>query len=417
MFSLSFPRLCLAVFFLLLSVLPARAETDDFASWLADVRREALQKGISPATLDSAFADLQPIDKVIELDRKQPEFTQTFWRYLDLRVTDTRISRGKLLLAEHEDLLAAVSKEYGVPARFLVAFWGLETNFGDNTGGFPVIGALATLAHDPRRSHFFRKELLAALTILDQGHIGLGAMRGSWAGAMGQPQFMPSTFARYAVDEDGDGRKDIWRSLPDVFASAANFLARLGWKSRESWGMEVRLPAGFNLDLVGLETKKKTAEWEALGVKTMAEESLETGDALWSLILPAGYRGPCFLVGDNFSVILNWNRSNLYAVAVGHLADRLIGGGPLQSPRPELEEPLSIVQFRQLQSLLQMEGFDPGVADGIIGSGASKAIKAYQRSTNQPADGYPTTELLQQLIQAGSKAAQEEGKKTAPSSN
>jgi len=417
MFSFSFSRFFLAVFFLLLSALPTRAETDDFSSWLAEVRFEALQKGISSATLDTAFADLQPIDRVIELDRKQPEFTQTFWHYLDLRVTDTRISRGRLLLAEHADLLAKVSKEYGVPARFLVAFWGLETNFGDNTGGFPVIGSLATLAHDPRRSQFFRKELFAALTILDQGHVGLGAMQGSWAGAMGQPQFMPSTFVRYAVDEDGDGRKDIWRSLPDVFASAANFLARLGWKTSESWGREVRLTAGFNLELVGLQTKKSVSEWETLGVKTVKGQSLGSGGSLWSLILPAGYTGPCFLVGDNYRVILNWNRSNLYAVAVGHLADRLIGGESLQSPRPELEEPLSIAQVRQLQSLLQKEGFDPGAVDGIIGSGTSNAIKAYQRSINQPADGYPTTELLQQLVQAGSKAAQEQWQVPTPSSN
>jgi len=180
--------------------------------------------GISTATLNEAFKDLQPIERVVELDHKQPEFTQTFWHYLDHRVTQSRIERGRRLLALHHDLLAKVEKEYGVQAPFLVSFWGLETNFGDNLGGFPVVGALATLAHDQRRSNFFKNELFAALTILDRKHVTLPDMQGSWAGAMGQPQFMPSTFLRYAVDEDGDGRADIWHSLPDVFASAANFL-------------------------------------------------------------------------------------------------------------------------------------------------------------------------------------------------
>ena len=201
----------------------------DFSEWLEGLRQEARAKGISEAILHEALDDLHPIPRVIELDRRQPEFTQSFWRYLDARVTEGRIERGRMLLELHAELLDSIEKQYGVQPRFLVAFWGLETNFGDYLGSFPVIGSLATLAHDPRRSDFFRSELLAALSILDDGHITAKEMFGSWAGAMGQPQFMPSTFVRFAVDADDDGRRDIWHSLPDVFASAANFLSESGW--------------------------------------------------------------------------------------------------------------------------------------------------------------------------------------------
>jgi len=381
----------------MLFVSPCQAENEDFASWLAGVRKEALQRGIAAKILDDAFEDLEPLPRVIELDRKQPEFTQTFWHYLDLRVTDIRVVRGRWLLYAHGDLLSSIEKKYGVPGRFLVSFWGLETNFGDNQGGFPVIGALATLAHDQRRSEYFRKELFEALSILDQGHIGLRSMQGSWAGAMGQPQFMPSTFVRFAVDEDGDGRSDIWQSLPDVFGSAANFLAKSGWRPSEGWGVEVALPAGFDLELSGMQIRKTVRQWRQLGVRQLdATHPAEEGISA-SLILPAGFRGPAFLVFANYRVILNWNRSHLYAIAVGHLADRLRGGGPLLSDRPGQEVPLSFSQVRQIQALLQEQGFQPGPVDGVIGSGTSSAIKAYQRSIHQPPDGYPTVELLQQL--------------------
>ncbi len=382
--------------FLTILLSPATAQ-DDFSTWLAGVRLEARQRGISAATLDEAFSDLQPIERVLELDHKQPEFTQTFWRYLDLRVTDSRIARGRRLLAQKHDLLAKIEKQYGVQAPYLVSFWGLETNFGDTLGGFPVIGALATLAHDQRRSNFFKGELFAALTILDQKHVALPEMQGSWAGAMGQPQFMPSTFLRFAVDEDGDGKADIWHNLPDVFASAANFLAKSGWKAAQDWGVEVALPADFNLELTGLQTRKTVRQWRQLGVRQLDAAHPAAEDMQASVVLPAGIHGPAFLVFANYRVILNWNRSDLYAVAVGHLADRLQGGAPLLSARPQLEEPLSFSQVREMQALLQEKGFQPGPADGVIGSGTRKAIKAYQRSTDQPPDGYPTMELFQQL--------------------
>ena len=243
----------------------ARAQDDttitvdraDFDRWLADFRKDARAEGISEATLDIAFKNTTPVVKVLEYDRSQPEFTRSFWNYLDRAISQDRIERGQRLLKKHAGLLAEIHRDYGVQPRFLVSFWGLETNFGDYTGGFPVIDALATLAYDPRRSDFFRKQLIHALQILDGGHISLSRMKGSWAGAMGQAQFMPATFARYAIDRDGDGKKDIWGSLPDMFASAANYLSQVGWNDSETWGREVRLPKGFNFELAGLSTKKR----------------------------------------------------------------------------------------------------------------------------------------------------------------
>jgi membrane-bound lytic murein transglycosylase B len=340
---------------------------------------------------------LQPIPRVIELDRRQPEFTQTFWRYLDARVTEGRIKRGRQLLAEHKDLLDRIERRYRVQPRFLVAFWALETNFGDYLGSFPVIGSLATLAHDPRRSDFFRSQLLAALTILDEGHITVDSMFGSWAGAMGQPQFMPSTFVRFAVDEDGDNRRDIWHSLPDVFGSAANFLSKSGWQGDKTWGREVRLPEDFDLDLAGLHIEKTLTAWQILGIHKINGDALPRVNIKASVVLPAGHGGPAFLVYKNYRTIMVWNRSDLYAIAVGHLADRLVGRNPLQTARPLAEYPLSRSQIEKLQELLVARGYDPGSVDGVLGSKTRQAIKEFQRTAKLPADGYPTPELLEVL--------------------
>jgi membrane-bound lytic murein transglycosylase B len=371
--------------------------SEDFSSWLEGVRQEARAKGISEVTLHEAFDGLQPIPRVIELDRRQPEFTQTFWRYLDARVTEGRVERGRMLLELHAELLAGIEKQYGVQPRFLVAFWGLETNFGDYLGSFSVIGSLATLAHDPRRSEFFRSELLAALSIIDGRHISASEMFGSWAGAMGQPQFMPSTFVRFAVDADGDRKRDIWHSLPDVFASAANFLAESGWQGDKTWGREVRLPPGFNLELIGLEVKKTLAAWQILGVRKGNGNNLPRVHMKGSLILPAGHTGPAFLVYNNYRTTLQWNRSDLYAIAVGHLADRLAGKGPLVATRPASEQRLSRTQVEKIQELLRAQDFDPGPVDGVIGSQTRQAIKEFQRTAKLPADGHPTPELLEIL--------------------
>ena len=369
----------------------------DFSEWLEGLRQEARAKGISEAILHEALDDLHPIPRVIELDRRQPEFTQSFWRYLDARVTAGRIERGRMLLELHAELLGSIEKQYGVQPRFLVAFWGLETNFGDYLGSFPVIGSLATLAHDPRRSDFFRSELLAALSILDDGHITAKEMFGSWAGAMGQPQFMPSTFIRFAVDADGDGRRDIWHSLPDIFASAANFLSESGWQGDKTWGREVRLPPGFNLELTGLAIEKNLAAWQILGVRKINGNDLPRVNMKASLILPAGHAGPAFLVYNNYRTTLQWNRSDLYAIAVGHLADRIAGKNPLTTVRPASEQRLSRNQVEKMQELLNAQGFDPGPIDGVIGSQTREAIKEFQRTAKLPADGHPTPELLEVL--------------------
>lgn len=375
----------------------ASAQSNDFATWLEGVRSEALAKGLKGATLDSALNDLQPIERVLELDRRQPEFTRTFWGYLDSFVTEDRITRGRALLQQHAGLLRDVADKYGVQPRFLVAFWGMETNFGDYTGGFPVIGAVATLAHDARRSEFFRAELFHALTILDQGHIAASNMKGSWAGAMGQPQFMPSTFTGYATDGDGDGRKDIWNSLPDVFASAANYLSQIGWDDTETWGREVRLPDGFELEAADLSVRKHISEWQSLGVRRANGADLPVADIEGAIVLPAGVNGPAFLVYGNFEAIMTWNRSVYYALAVGHLSDRLIGLGNLVAKRPANEKPLHRDDIIDLQERLTAAGFDTGEPDGMVGPMTRGAVKAYQKSRGLPPDGYPTHELLNTL--------------------
>lgn len=397
-------RLITTYLFLIIILLPffhvhpaLPAATSDFDTWLTTLKKEAAARGITKNTISKAFTGIKPIERVLELDRQQPEFTLTFWKYLDGRVTDQRIERGRQLLQEHADLLHSIEKKYGVQPRFLVAFWGLETNFGDYLGSFPVIASLATLAFDPRRSDFFRDELFAALKILDEGHIDVAAMRGSWAGAMGQPQFMPTTFIHNAVDEDGDGRKDIWHSLADVFGSAANYLSRSGWDNRRTWGREVLLPDNFDISQADLNNKKKLNEWQKMGVRRIDGRDLPAVDMDASLLVPAGYTGPAFLVYSNYEAILTWNRSQFYAIAVGHLADRLADASPLKSKRPENEKPLRRSELKEIQQRLTERGFDPGPADGVIGSRTRDALKSYQISKGIPADGYPSFEILEKL--------------------
>jgi membrane-bound lytic murein transglycosylase B len=304
---------------------PAAARPD-FAAWLLELRAEALREGISEATLDAALTQIKPIPRVIELDRKQPEFTLTFAQYLQRVVPASRVAKGRKKFAENREILDVIGQKYGVQPQFIVAFWGIETDFGRVTGGFRVIPALATLAFDGRRSAYFRKELLQALRIIDEGHISAPKMMGSWAGAMGQAQFMPSSFNGYAVDHDGDGRKDIWTTREDVFASAANYLSRHGWRGGERWGRRVRPPTGFDASLRGLKVKKPIAAWAALGVTLPDGTPLPGTELQASLIVPAKEGGPAYLVYENYRVILKWNRSHYFAIAVGRLADQIAGG-------------------------------------------------------------------------------------------
>jgi membrane-bound lytic murein transglycosylase B len=307
-------------------VQPALADTPSFDVWLDGLRQDAMAQGIAAATLDSALTGLQPIARVIELDRRQPESRLTFQEYNQRVLSPTRIERGRQLYREHQDLLERIARDYGVQARVIVALWGLESTYGTSHGEFPVIGALATLAYDGRRATFFRRELLQALKIIDHGDVTAERMTGSWAGAMGQNQFMPSSYDAYAVDYDRDGRRDIWTSLPDVFASIANYLAKSGWNERRTWGRRVRLPSGIDGDLAGLERRKPLPEWQALGVRQDDGADLPGIPVTASLLRTDDGQGPCYLVYDNFRVLMAWNRSTYFALSVGELAD-LIGRG------------------------------------------------------------------------------------------
>jgi membrane-bound lytic murein transglycosylase B len=387
--------------FLLLCALPLSAVAADeaagFAAWLQALRVEARERGISEPTVKAALTDIQPIERVIELDRQQPEFTQTFLDYLKARVTPERIAQGREMLRKHRALLAQEYKKYHVPPRYLVAFWGLETNFGSYLGAFPVVPALATLAYDERRSDFFRKELLDALLIIDEGHVSVADMKGSWAGAIGNLQFLPSTFLKYSVDANGDGKNDVWHTVADVIHSGGNYLQHLGWQPEQLWGREVRLPAQFDWQQARLEVKKPIAEWAALGVRRANGMPLPKADLQGAIVLPQGNEGPAFLVYDNFEVILRWNRSINYAIAVGYLADRMIGLPPLRNGLDVDNRPLSREQVMQLQQALQQQGIYQGPVDGIIGSQTRRAVRTYQERAGLPVDGYANLPLLKHL--------------------
>lgn len=374
------------------------SEPSPFQAWLEDLRLEALDDGVSASTLDSVFPTIEePVERVVELDRSQPEFMQTFAGYMHNRISDARIARGQALLDEHSELFARIQAEYGVQPHYLVSFWALESNFGDFTGGFSVINALATLAYDPRRSDFFRQELITALHIIDQGHIAHADMTGSWAGAMGQCQFMPSTFQHYAVDGDGDGRIDIWNSLPDVFASAGNFLSQSGWRGDERWGREVVLPEGFDYSLAGGNVRKSVAEWNAMGITRIDGSPLgNIEDMQGTLLLPAGANGPAFIGYNNFRTTLVWNRSNNYAISVGHLADRFAGGGPIVNMGEE-ERAMTRAEVIEIQEMLNELGHNAGQADGIPGSQTRSAIRAFQTESGLPSDGHASHDLLTML--------------------
>ncbi len=308
---------------LALGAWPAAANQADFASFLVGVRQDALAAGIKPATLDRALNGLQPIPRVLELDRKQPERVLTFTEYMGRVVTPARIETARHRLAENRSLLNEIGAKYGVQPRFIVALWGIESDFGRLTGGFPVVGALATLAYDGRRSAFFRKELINALKILDHGDIAPEAMVGSWAGAMGQSQFMPSSYLSYAVNWRGDGRRDIWNRKEDVFASIANYLARVGWRGDQTWGREVSLPPGFDRAAASAGGPKPLAEWRRLGVRRSDGGDLPAAESAAALVLPGGDDGPALLAYDNFRTVLKWNNSVFFASAVGYLADSM----------------------------------------------------------------------------------------------
>jgi len=311
----------LCALLLLLAPTYSRAAEQDFATWLNGFKSEARAYGISEVTIDSALTGITPIQRVIDLDRKQPEKKITFAQYRKNIINQARIDQGRAMMRTHARTLAAIEQAYGVAPQYIVALWGIETSYGANTGGFRVIPALATLAWEGRRAEFFKNELLKALKILDEGHISVAHMKGSWAGAMGQNQFMPSSFVNFAVDGNGDGHKDIWGTDVDVFASAANYLKQNGWTAGQRWGRKVKLPANFSADLVGPKIQKPLSFWIGLGVTDYSGNALPAEQMQASIVAPDGLGGPTYIVYDNYQTIMKWNRSTYFATSVGLLAD------------------------------------------------------------------------------------------------
>jgi membrane-bound lytic murein transglycosylase B len=366
----------------------------EFLTCIKALSKQAESAGISNNTITGTLAKANFNLRVIELDRQQPEFSTTFADYFNRRVTDQRVAQGQALMVKHQTLFDQIEKQYGIPAHYLLAFWGLETNYGSLFGRLSIVDSLATLACDTRRSEFFTDELISALRILDQGTVTPDKMLGSWAGAMGNFQFMPSAFLQHAVDYDGDNKRDLWNSTADATASAAKFLQSLGWQASDPWGHEVRLPINFPFIEAGLKNTKSLSEWRKLGVTRADNMPLPKADFNASLLVPTGAQGPAFLVYDNFNVIMQWNRSEFYALAVGHLADRIAGAGKLVQLPPEDAPRLRREQVLTLQEQLKQKGFNIGTPDGIFGPGTRRAISEFQHQLGMVADGFPEKKIL-----------------------
>ena len=375
---------------------PLVQPAQSFSEWQADFRTQALKAGINPQVFDNAFAGITPDMSVIKADRSQPEFSRPVWEYLDGALSPLRVRNGQRLLEQNAELLSRIEQRYGVDRQALVSVWGMESNFGSFQGNKSVIRSLATLAYEGRRPEFAQSQLIAALKIIQEGDISPDKMLGSWAGAMGQTQFIPTTYETHAVDFDGDGRRDIWNSSADALASTAHYLQSSGWKQGQPWGFEVTLPAGFDYALADGAIKKSVAQWRQLGV-TVPASAAGSDQSSATLLLPAGYRGPAFLVLDNFRAILRYNNSSSYALAVGLLSQRFGGGGTILADWPKDDRPLSRSERVELQMLLSQRNYDAGNADGIIGANTRKAIRSAQQAMGWPADGYPSHKLLETL--------------------
>lgn len=377
----------------------AIAPTQTFAEWQAGFRKEALAAGIRADLFDRAFVGVSPDMSVIKADRSQPEFTRPVWEYLDGALSPLRVNKGKSLIQQHAQILQSIEQRYGVDREALVAVWGMESNFGQFQGSKSVINSLATLAYEGRRPGFAHAQLIAALQILQQGDITPEKMLGSWAGAMGQTQFIPTTYNTHAVDFDGDGRRDIWGSSTDALASTAHYLQSSGWQRGQPWGFEVSLNEGFDYTLADGTIRKPVSEWMRLGVSEYGGLPIAPEDKQLSasLLLPAGHRGPAFLIFDNFRAILKYNNSSSYALAVGLLSKRFSGAGLVYGQWPKEDLPLSRSERVELQTLLGKHNYDAGNPDGIIGANTRKAIRSAQQSFGWPADGYPTHQLLEAL--------------------
>lgn len=379
----------------------AQAAPATFSEFLADIRVEAAGMGVRSQTLDAALGPIRVNQDVLERDQNQAEFTRAVWQYLDSAVSDRRIADGVRHLETYGPEIGRAAATYGVEAEVMTAIWGLESGYGTFQGTYNVIESLATLAYSSRRAATFRTFLLDALLVADAGDRPPSQMLGSWAGAMGQPQFMPTAYLEYAVDGDGDGRRDIWGTEADVAASIGNYLNRFGWTTGMAWGAEVRLPPGFDYAQAELDFAATIDQWAAAGVTRVDGSALQgprlpgTSDA--SVLLRAGYSGPAFLITDNFRTILRYNNSSSYALAVSLLSDRLAGRPGVQAPWPRDDRPLTREERIELQERLAVVGFDPGPADGLVGPNTRRAIRGYQASRGLPADGYANPALLERL--------------------
>jgi len=378
--------------------IPAASPGDEagFQRFVASFRPRAVSAGIAPAVYDRAMADARYNPEVIRLDRRQAEFTKPVWEYLDSAVSENRIATGRQMAARHASTLAAIESRYGVDREIVLAVWGMESNFGANRGSTRIIPALATLAYDGRRGAFFQEQLIAALRIIQAGDVDSQHMLGSWAGAMGHTQFMPTSFLGYAVDFTGDGRRDIWSDDPtDSLASTAAYLARSGWQRGVPWGVEVTLPQGFDYGATGKKVRKSGAAWAAMGVSRMGGGGMP-GYA-GSILATAGARGPAFFISDNFRAISRYNASDSYVMGVGLLGDRIAGRSGVRGSWPRGDAPLSNAQKTEIQRLLNARGFDAGTPDGKLGTQSIEAIRAFQRSRGMNPDGWATPALLAAL--------------------
>ncbi len=383
---------------------PSTNSTKEFSAFLASFQTDAASQGLARSTLDAAFKGLEPDPEVLSLASSQPELVKTAGEYVKLLVSDVRLELGRQKLREYRSILTAVETSYGVDGHVVLAIWGIESNYGGAPGTRGVIRSLATLAaYEPRRPAFWRAELVAALRILASGDMSSDTMAGSWAGAMGHTQFMPTTYAMHSVDFDKDGRRDIWNSIPDALASTANYLKASGWVAGVPWGFEVTLRDGFDLALSAPGVAKSWTEWQALGVALTVPRQMPGNAGSLQMLLPAGASGPALLVSNNFKVILRYNNAQSYAISVGHLADRLSSGQPYAKAWPADDRALSREDREELQRRLTGLGFATGGVDGVVGVGTKAAARLFQRARGLPEDGHAGLALLERLRQEGSR--------------
>ncbi len=368
-----------------------------FKRWISGLRSRALSAGISPAAFERSFRGVEYLPKVIERDRNQSEFTKTIWEYLDSAASDTRIANGKAVMGAQMSKLEAIEAKYGVEKEVVTAVWGLESAYGEFRGETPIVSALATLSYDGRRGRFFESQLIAALKILQAGDTTPENMTGSWAGAMGHTQFIPTSYLDYAVDFTGDGRRDIWSDDPaDALASTAAYLSRFGWVTGQPWGVEVKLPEGFDYGLASRKIKKAPSDWAVLGVLGIDGTAVPNHGS-GSILLPAGAKGVAFMVFKNFSVIERYNAADAYVIGVGHLSDRIRGSGPFKTEWPREDRALTFKERQQMQRLLSAAGFNTRGVDGKIGPNTVAAIRGFQKANGLISDGYASLNLLNRL--------------------